>query len=257
MLSKVWRLRIASFLSWPNWSVELVQAYQTNDHISFVYCIEKDPELLRQPLFTEARPFIMAVSFGDIKTLERLVVLGADVNQTDVHFPFNKFDGLSYFEIERKLRIPLFPGFESWPYSVLEIAWFLGFEHIFHHFYRLVSNEIRYQAALRALLSGDQAWIKLFKFNEVFRDLAPSLSVDFSPLTACLFGNCPLDVFAEIWALTPVEVRSSRQIVSTSPPGHEEGNHPILEGDICYWAEHLGRKDILEFIQSQIPSIVK
>lgn len=227
-------LRLRSWFGRVDWYAEAYMAAQAGDWATFVGCMNSD---------IVDRLWWVALRSGSWSVVEAAIRHGADV---DARQPAHGFE-LSTDEsmrLQKRTSVPLYPGWDMPPLSGVSLVWLLGFRDVYRGLVTRVSPATRFDALLWALLCNDTAWIATFAEADYAH--APTR---FTPATAALFGGVSAETFARVWAAMPAASRAFVQTVTTSPPGHEEGGHPFYEGDALYWAQRLGRDDVVQFLR--------
>lgn len=224
-------LWLRSFVSRIDWYAEAYTAAQIRDWKTFVYCVKQSPELVTSNDSVQTHVWWLALRSGTWPVIQAVLDAGADANRRDSIYG----QGVAH-----KAHVPLYPGYDLLDVSALEVAWWRGRKDLHGELLSLVSSATRYRALLWSLFTNDMTWFDTLADPTSFATTFDGFTL---PLAA-LFGGVSAEAFTRIWTATPDDLRKASLIVSTAPPGHEEGNHAYPEGDALFWARYLGREDI-------------
>lgn len=239
-------LRFRSMFGTVDWEAEAYVASQGKDWPRFVYCVK------RQGRPVTARAWWLALKSGNWEVMEAVAELGANVDACESTIFGLELAEAAQRNLQQRTRVPLFPGYENPRVSALMLAWMLGLKPIHAKLLERTQPTTHYDAILWALLLNDEKWLALFALADTFtKHTVPDNHTGFTPATAALFGGASARVFGKVWAAMPQGLRGLTQIVSTAPPGHEEGDHPVHSGDAAFWADYLNRDDLLRIIRGE------
>lgn len=245
-------LRLRSMFGSVDWEAEAYVASQGKDWPRFLYCLKRRPELVAAKSPARVAPWWQALKSGNWEVMEAVALLGADIDASESSIFGMDLSDAALRNLQQRTRVPLFPGYYYPRVSALTLSWMLGLKSIHAKLLERTKPATHYDAILWALLLNDEKWLAQFSLADTFaKHVIGEHHTGFTPATAALFGGASARIFGKVWAAMPQPLRELTQIVSTAPPGHEEGDHPIHSGDAAFWADYLNRDDLLRIIRGE------
>lgn len=267
-----WVLEWRSAWGHPNFRSALYQALDRGDWESALFCFEKDPRLVNDPVPDRARPIFLAIESKSLANVRRLIELGADPASVDssIAAPNRWTSGSSLFPSGRYVDtsgVPWIPGRPSgyvelpWPAKVnlLTAAWALGGEEIYTGLWPYAPRGTRFDALLTALRMNDEAWLDRLDLARCLadgpaEDVRPDWADTPTPLLAGVLGGVSTGVFERLWSVSPSRWKTQIHREGGLPDyGFDGEASPPPEGDLRFWARRRGALELSDWLNTHWP----